>query len=131
VATSKERTDLILASTPWKEDDANWFAAHPDRSHRMRPMFEGEYPKIADQLASVPEHHEYQTIVRQLEVGRRIRTPFCRDARTEIPDLEPVLHAIFDLMSQKNETARVVTVAEIANLARKYEKAAEGRGSAN
>lgn len=130
VASSKERADISFAPTPWKEDDAAWFAAHPDRSHRMRPMFAGEFAKIEEELQNPPGHHEFQTLIRQLEPGKRIRTPFCRDTRTEIPDLEPILHAMYDLVSKKSDTTRVVPVAEVAELAMKYAKASDDNGSA-
>jgi hypothetical protein len=131
VSSAKDRMNVSLASSPWKEDDAAWFAAHPERSHRMRPAIPGEFAHIEQELQYPPEHHKFQTLVRQVEVGKRIRTPFCRDMRTEIPDLEPIVHAIFDMVSKKSETTRVVSVAEIGEFAMKYAKAAGDSGTAN
>ncbi|MCO7729076.1 hypothetical protein NJB93_21260 [Brucella intermedia] len=36
-----------LKNYPWKADDAAWFQAHPDRSHRLRPMFDGELDSMS------------------------------------------------------------------------------------
>lgn len=131
VTVPKERVNLSLAPTPWKEDDASWFAAHSERSHRMRPSFPGEFGSIERDFLTPPEHHEVQTLVRQIEPGRRIRTPFCRDMRTPIPDLEPLLHAIYDLVSKSGGAARVLPVAEVAELAMKYADMEDGGSSVN
>lgn len=120
VSRSKERTSVSLATTPWKTDDAAWFDAHPGRSHRLRPAFPDEFKHLEHEFGEMPEHHEVQTLVRQVEVGTRIRTPFGRDLRTEIPDLEPVLHALYDLVAQRNPAARNLSVSDVAELAMKY-----------
>lgn len=132
VQLNKERSHISLAATPWKEADAKWFAENPGRSHRLRPMFAGEFAQIESELGDLPEHHEYQTLVRQVEVGKRIRTPFGRDTRMEIPDLEPILHALYDIVSRQSPDARNVPVSEVAELAMKYAGAQdEQSGKAN
>src|SRR5215468_3837402 len=38
---------------PWFKDDREWFAAHSDRSHRVRYAFPDEWPVCGDGLYSV------------------------------------------------------------------------------
>jgi hypothetical protein len=107
--------------SPLSCDDRKWFAANPQRSHRLRPAFPGE---LAASRVSIPmpSGHEVQYLVRQVEPGKRIRLPFCRDIACPIPGIEPIVHALFDIYSQGPAGAppRVVSVAEVAQLARKY-----------
>lgn len=34
--------NIFVADQPWKANDPAWFQDNPDRSHRLRPMLEGE-----------------------------------------------------------------------------------------
>jgi hypothetical protein len=57
--------------TTWARDDARWFAAHRDRSHRVRPRLAEEWfvePTDAPDLDFVA--------VRQVEPSARLRLPF-------------------------------------------------------
>lgn len=112
---------ISLTDTPWKTDDAQWFESHPGRSHRLRPMHPGEEetlpPEIKD--AAIPEGHRWEILVRQIKKGQRVRSAFCRDTRTEIPDVEAVIHAIFDTVASAQH-AGTITVEEIATLAKRY-----------
>lgn len=86
---------ISFSRTAWKSDDQKWFRQNPKRSHRLRRMFAGEEQTFPPLWPS-PPHHEWQVIVRQHRVGKRERRPFCRDTRETIPDVEPVVHALFD-----------------------------------
>jgi hypothetical protein len=74
-----------------------------------------------------PPGHEFQIIVRQVLPGRRLRLPFCRNVAVDIPDVEPLLHALFDLFCPHDGDTRqpgdLVSVREVAALAMKYAEA--------
>jgi hypothetical protein len=112
------------ATTPWSCDDRQWFAANPQRSHRLRPAFPGELDALRGSNPScelqAPPDHEIQFVVRQVEPGKRIRLPLCRDIACPIPDIEPILHAIFDIYSKGGPAGTPVSVAEVKELALKY-----------
>lgn len=113
--------NVFLADSPWKSDDAAWFKSHPDRSHRLRPMFEGEAATLPTEITTmeIPEKHRLEILVRQVEIGKRIRMVFCRNTEVTIPDLEEIIHAIFDAVSRSGRKG-VISVKEIAELAAKY-----------
>ncbi|ODU23224.1 MAG: hypothetical protein ABS88_22445 [Sphingopyxis sp. SCN 67-31] len=94
-------TQVFRAQTSWKEDDAQWFSDHPDRSHRLRPLV-GDEAKVCgfDELGPMPPKHDVQVLVRQVQPGARVRTPFGRNLDLPIPDDETILHALFDLVQQ-------------------------------
>jgi hypothetical protein len=46
--------------------------------------------------------------------------PFCRNTSVPIPDIEEVLHALFDVVSGGGDQARIISVAEIAEIAVRY-----------
>jgi hypothetical protein len=50
-------------SAPWSDDDRRWFEQNPNRHHRVRFSFAGEWPR--------GEH----TVVKQFEPGMRLRLP--------------------------------------------------------
>jgi len=103
---------LCVEDSPWKTDDKNWFKNHPDRSHRLRPMFPGEM-----QLPDLPPGQEWHVIVRQVEPGQRIRLPICHVTDgPALPDIEPMLHALCDLAQRD----KVIKVKDVAKLALKY-----------
>jgi hypothetical protein len=52
-------------------DDARWFAARPDRRHRVRHAVAAEI--VAQGLAPLPEGYMHFTVVRQIERGIRLR----------------------------------------------------------
>jgi hypothetical protein len=58
-------------------------------------------------------------VVRQLRPGLRQRFAYFRDEAVPIPDVEPVIHALFDLISRGAEGEAITTHA-IADLAMKY-----------
>ncbi|MGK9055251.1 hypothetical protein [Neorhizobium petrolearium] len=122
--------DLFLADTLWKKDDAAWFKNNPGRSHRLRPMFEGEASSFPPDVLrlQVPEGHKMEVLVRQVEVGKRARTLFCRNSEVPIPDLEEVVHALFDTVSRPGGR-RVISVDEIAQLARRYDVSLAGKAN--
>ncbi|EMN8299887.1 hypothetical protein ACX1FK_28105 [Pseudomonas aeruginosa] len=128
VGQAKERAgisgpiqNVSLVATPWKTDDAQWFESHPGRSHRMRVAYPGELQKLSADLKStvIPGGHQWEILVRQIEQGRRVRTIFCRNIGIEIPDVEEIIHALFDHVSNP-KAAGIVTVEEIAALAQRY-----------
>jgi hypothetical protein len=67
-----------------------------------------------------------EILVRQLRPGMRVRWPFFRNLQAEIPDREPLLHALFDVYSDPTRAAGSrPTNDEIRDLALKYATAAE------
>ena len=88
-------------SDPWVADDRDWFAAHPDRAHRLRDAYPGEWP------AKQATPH---TIVKQRQPGVRQRLGI-----TVMPELqelgeppEEAVWAMFDLAfeaAKKGESA--------------------------
>lgn len=112
---------ISLTDTPWKTDDANWFESHPDRSHRLRPMHPGEQETVPSQMkaAIIPDDHRWEILVRQIKKGQRARLAFCRNIQMEIPDVEAVIHAIFDTVASPR-SGEIITVEEIAALAKRY-----------
>jgi hypothetical protein len=117
----KASNNVFLGESAWKSDDAAWFKKHPDRAHRLRPIFDGELETMSPEVMAleIPDKHRLEIIVRQVEVGKRIRTIFCRNIETPIPNVEEIIHAIFDSVSQPAKHG-VISVKEIADLATKY-----------
>jgi hypothetical protein len=95
----------------WKADDRAWFERNPSRAHRLRRVFPGEL--------TGDEARADHVIVRQVEPGWRVRAGFIRNLEICIPDTEPALHALFDLMTER----RIVSEDELTELATKYAKA--------
>lgn len=114
--------NISVADNPWKSDDAAWFASHPKRSHRLRPLFEEEAATLPAGIktANIPENHRLEILVRQVQVGARIRVIFVRNVEFPIPDSEEVIHAMFDVVSQPGKQGTAISPDEIAALARKY-----------
>lgn len=120
--------NIFIADSPWKSDDAAWFKSHPNRSHRLRPMFESEAATLPTEITTmkIPAKHRWEILVRQVEVGKRIRTIFCRNTDVAIPDMEEIIHAIFDVVSQPDRKG-VISVEEISALAGKYGASLSGK----
>jgi hypothetical protein len=108
-----------MEEDPWKINDANWFKANPSRSHRLRSVFPGEIKTLSS--FDVPPGHELQVLVRQLEPGHRVRIGFCRNLELPIPDVESLIHAMFDIVVEND--AKSFTVEKVAKRALEYEKA--------
>ena len=131
---------IFTNSSPWREDDARWFALHPDRSHRVRDLFPGEeveleiaarYEKVDPPLRKI--------IIRQIEPGYRTRLPLgvsrlCDDkidddtlnlswliAIGEMIDRseseEAVAHALFDMVKD----GKPVSVDDMMEMISRYE----------
>ncbi len=113
---------VCYSDSAWKTDDRQWFEANPERSHRLRRRFPQEADSFVEPLPTPPPGHEFQILVRQVAPGRRVRLPFCRNTAVPIPDIEPVVHALFDLYAncRSDEAGRAVSVQEVAELAAKY-----------
>jgi hypothetical protein len=113
------RLMLHCEDNAWKDDDRIWFSHNPTRSHRLRPLLPGELSSTLTDDLSVPPGHELQILVRQVEPGLRVRTGFYRNLEIDIPDIEPVIHALFDLMAERRDPIPI-SVDEVAKLALKY-----------
>lgn len=120
----KQPQNVFLEDSTWKRDDAQWFRSHPDRSHRIRSMYDGELNTLLnhEKFPAPPDGHRIEILVRQVEVGKRIRIPFVRNIRQEIPDAEEVIHAIFDIVSRSNPLKSVISSQEVNAIAEKYTK---------
>lgn len=114
-------SEVHVVASPWKADDAAWFRSHPDRSHRLRPLFEGEAATIPNHImtAPLPDKHRIEILARQIEVGQRVRMIFCRNTEFPIPDSEEIIHAIFDIVSQPKRGG-IIHPEEIIAIAEKY-----------
>lgn len=122
----------FLKPAAWKADDAAWFAARPDRSHRLRPLIDDELAALPDRYGGspIPAGHELQVLVRQVEAGVRVRTLFGRNLSVAIPDEEAVIHALFDLVSQVPAgSAPEISAAAMTALATRYGERGGGRPS--
>jgi hypothetical protein len=87
---AKSRRDHQAAS----RDDAAWFKAHPHRSHRLRQPYDAELQEaVAPTIA--PASAIPYIVVRQVRPGHRLRLPIWSDI--EMPDIEAMGHALFDL----------------------------------
>lgn len=119
---SGRRGQVSFAATSWKADDAAWFKAHPQRSHRQRALLEGEADSFPPGLfeEALPVDHEIQVIIRQIEPGRRARLPFGRNLAMPIPDDEAILHALFDRVAQPERGGPAIRADDLAKLARRY-----------
>lgn len=117
----RQPTSVSMGDTPWKTDDAAWFKSHPSRSHRMRPMYDGEAPSLSKELTAdkPPEKYRYEILVRQVDVGKRVRTLFCRNTEVPILDTEEVVHALFDIVAHSGKSG-VISFEEVEALAVKY-----------
>jgi hypothetical protein len=114
---------INVGENDWKADDARWFKANPARSHRLRPIFPGE-TFGGKRIRSFPPfgHHE-AVLVRQVEPGARIRRPYFQNDEVQIPDVEAIIHALFDLVSNhRNGSDEFIGVQSVADLAMKYSR---------
>jgi hypothetical protein len=123
-----------LYPTPWKADDARWFASHPGRSHRLRQRFPGE--GFGRDIPNLDQVQVDLVLIRQIEPGTRVRKPFMwracmpdfltamRDAVELCEHSEAAAHALFDLPSKTVP----INVAEIGQWIGQYaSKASETR----
>jgi len=79
----------FLGDYPWKTDDAEWFKAHSDRSHRLREAFPEEEPILRNSMATEPPPDwELHVVIRQIEPGSRARLPWYHSALdTQFPTM--------------------------------------------
>jgi hypothetical protein len=83
--------------------DAAWFAAHPTRDYRLRPVMQGEIANLADEIGLDAGFHPPGTtiriIARRPELGEPTRYPAIEpnDAPFDrVSDFEPFLQAVFE-----------------------------------
>ena len=83
------------AMTVASNSDRDWFAQHPDRSHRLRVAHPGE---VAALDASANKSATWWVVTRQLAPGVRLRTAF----RPPLPppDDETIGQVLFDLLME-------------------------------
>ena len=124
--------ELHLAETPWKADDRKWFAEHPQRAHRLRAMFPGEFLDVKKTTYAlfgadkIPDEYELLSVIRQIEPGTRQRQIFCHNINDPVPDDEHIIHALFDLLTADDVvTGTPLSRREIVALASKYAAAAQ------
>lgn len=75
------------------ELDRAWFAANPNRRHRIRALITGEVPQTED----APPGFETFVAVWEIEPGARCRVPFCAARRPE--DTERSAELVFMAVS--------------------------------
>jgi hypothetical protein len=108
-----------FSDAPWTKDDAAWFEANPGRSHRLRSPFPGEYEGMG--LNEPPSGYEVGVLVRQVAPGQRACMPICLNIKCPIPDVEAVIHALFDLHSAGGP----INTKELMERAVEYSRAEE------
>jgi hypothetical protein len=123
---AKDLKGVFLGEHPWKANDAAWFKNYPGRSHRLRPLLEGEAEAMpmgvpTDQL---PPNHRIEMLVRQVEPGKRIRKAFCRNTEIDVPDREEIIHAIFDIVA----TAAGGSIIDLGEIIKRAQQYADSRG---
>ena len=106
----------------WKTGDGEWFKDHPTRSHRLRACLPGEDVNIG--LPPSP-HHRVCVLVRQVEPGKHVSLPIFFDEPEIIPDIEPFLHALFDMACapERQTPGTPLTLHDVAVLAATYAEA--------
>lgn len=118
---SERKTKLFTAASAWKTDDAAWFEAHPDRSHRLRSLHDGEAEASGFPMhVKMPERHEMEVLVRQIEPGKRARLHFGRNLDIPIPDDEAILHALSDIVSGGGAKDGVISTAMMRTTIAQY-----------
>lgn len=119
--------NIFVANQPWKADDAAWFKNNPDRSHRLRPMLEGEEATLPPKITTkeIPANHRLEILVRQVEPGVRIRTIFCRNINFPLPDHEAIVHALFDTVSKPGSQG-IIDPQKLNALAQQYAISSSG-----
>ena len=83
--------------TPWGPDDRAWFAARPERAHRVRPVYPGEFLPM-----ETPPGQGWFAIVRQIAPGARLRRPMQLNRPGDMGEIEA--HALFDMAEETRET---------------------------
>jgi hypothetical protein len=112
---------VFLGEHAWKADDAAWFKNHPERSHRLRPLLEGEAEAMPVRMPAdqIPPDHRVDVLVRQVRPGERVRKLFCRNTAIDIPDQEEIIHAIFDIVAN-GVGGSIIDPREIIERAQQY-----------
>jgi hypothetical protein len=97
-------------------DDLAWFDRHANRSHRWRLPIDGEAGTFG--LESC-----HSIVVRQIQPGLRMRAPVrLVGGPLELLDVEPIAHALFDLVRSGSAAASggIVPLHEFKKLALSY-----------
>jgi hypothetical protein len=123
-----EAKPVYDTTSAWIIDDRKWFRNNPARSHRLRPIFPEE--TFGENQMPAPALSPGRTdavLVRQVEPGMRVRIPIYYDTCSQIPDVEAILHALFDAHAAQYRTGtfRPVSAREVIEQAKKF--AAGGR----
>jgi hypothetical protein len=78
----------------WQKNDAAWFKANPEHTHRIRRPLVGEFDDL------FPDPDAVYVVVSQDAPGRWIRRPAIWREETLLGDDESLAHAIYDLVSE-------------------------------
>ncbi len=118
---ASSRHEVCVSENPWKSDDAEWFKNNPSRSHRLRKVFTGELETIPKDIVQrkVPDGYCLDMLIKQVSPGNRMRCPVWLNSAIEVPDVEEVVHAIFDAAMKRREGGEI-TVDEIMQMTNKY-----------
>ena len=115
----KGQGSINTSDSDWKAEDAAWFSSNPTRSHRMRPTNSDEIEQSPLKGETLPPGHRFETVIRQVQPGMRIRKIYARNIALDVPDIEPLLHALFDRVSA-GAPGVPISHGEVAELALKY-----------
>jgi hypothetical protein len=105
--------------------DDRWFAEHPERSHRLRPLFPGETFNGGIEPDPADEGYTLEVLVRQNAPGEYVDLVIQRRVDIDTPsfeellspsDFEALLHAQFDVTCRDGKCF----VEEVCALAQKY-----------
>jgi hypothetical protein len=109
---SKSRREHQAAS----RDDAAWFKAHPHRCHRLRQPHDVELRETMAPAITPASAIPY-VVVRQVRPGHRLRLAIWSDI--EVPDMEAMGHALFDL-AVRHSPKHPLPMVKIASRALEY-----------
>jgi hypothetical protein len=102
---------------PWSIDDRRWFKRNPARSHRLRPLFDGE--DEFNTLGEPPPNFAHWMIIRQLAPGARVRHSVLvvPEVAADAAEVEAVVHDLYELLIFDGTTDVPIGVREVAQRA--------------
>jgi hypothetical protein len=102
---------------PWSIDDRRWFKRNPARSHRLRPLFDGE--DEFNELSEPPPNFAHWMIIRQLAPGARIRHSVLvvPEVAADATEIEDIVRALYELLIFEGTPNVPISVREVAQRA--------------
>jgi hypothetical protein len=97
----------------------------------MRPCFSTEERAHREAFLRMFYHprHEFYMLVRQLEPGVRERLLIYYDTTADIPDIEEIIHSMFDAYGEDKPAGASVTINDVKARTREHVAARDRRPS--